>query len=587
MDNSQPSSNFIEQRYLAAKVLALVGWQLFPNVILVGGGINSLGFYYDFIFENPLTESMLELIEVHLHRFIKENHPVRFISMMRENAQALLEHRAHFLLAEQVGEQSSNILELVQIEEFYDLCPSLSLTSTHEIGSIKLLESCHFIKQIQEEEVRVTRLLGVCQKTSKDLKIFLKKYDSFLKKRDHRMLGPRLNLFSFSKPMGKLGVMWHPKGIQLQQILINWLKQQLPEDEASFSSPLAAKLEFLGEDPQALEPFLFEGQEYRLRSSLLRQHLEFLRNFSPDPDELPWRMIEYSPIFHQYPESQSWGLFCQCAYLIDHATICCLKDQVVSELISSLHFIEQIITMFGFEAQWYLIASRQKSPKARQEQEAIGWLKQAIQTHPRSYPYSCELQEEEGAASPRLELRVHDVLGREWPVSHLNVIQHLKELHPLLAQQAESKLVILTRHIWGSFDRFIALLIERYEGVFPFWLAPEQVRVMAIGESNRVYARQVSQRLQQKGLRVKLDTRQAKLSTRVHEAEKENVPYLVLIGEQERIKQKISVRRAEGFNQNQSVDIEVFLNKVYQESLCPMLMKERTAIRGENKSLES
>lgn len=580
------SYNFIEQCYLAAEVLALVVEQLFPQVILAGGGVNSVGFYYDFIFQKPLTESMLELIEVHMHRFIKEDHSVRPISMMRENAQTLFEYREHFLLAERAGEQSSNILELVQIENFYGLCPSLSLTATHEIGVVKLLEFCDFVRKVQGEEMRFTRLIGTCRNSVKDLKKFLKNYESFLKKKDHRMLGPRLNLFSFSEPMGILGVIWHPKGIQLQQILINWLKQQLPEDEVQISTPLAARQRFLGKSSQALEPFLFEGQDYRLRSSPLRQHLEFLRNFPLNPEELPWRMTEYTPIFHQYPEVQWWGLFCQCAYLIDHTTICCLREQVTSELISSLHFIEQIITIFDFEAQWYLIASRQTGPKAQQEQEAIGWLKQAIQTrHPHIYPCFPELQEEEGEG-PRLELRVRDVLGREWPVSHLNVIQHLKDLHPLLAKQVEErKQVILTRHIWGSLDRFIALLIERCEGDLPLWLAPEQVRIIVIGEANRAYAQQVTQRLQQKGLRVRLDTRQAKLSMRVHEAEKENVPYLVFIGEQERIKQNISVRTAERLDQ--TLDIETFMNLLlYKKSLCPMPMKERAAIRGESKSLE-
>jgi threonyl-tRNA synthetase len=587
MNHFQSFSDSVEQRYLAAEVLALVVWHMFPKVILVGGGVNSLGFYYNFIFENPLTESMLEVIEVQMHRFIKENHSVRSISMMRENAQALFEHREHLLLAERAGEQSSNILELVQIEEFYDLCPPLSLTTTLEIGAIKLLEFCDCIHKTQKEELGITRLLGVCQTNTKNLKIFLKNYDSFLKKRDHRMLGPRLNLFSFSEPMGTLGVMWHPKGMQLQRILIDWVRQQLPEDELPIATPLAVRLEFLEENHQApagLNSFSFEGQEYRLRSSPLQQHLEFLRNFPPNQEDLPWRMSEYTPIFRQYPESQWWGLFCQCAYLIDHTTICCLREQVASELISSLHFIEQIITIFSFEAQWYLIASRQKSPKARQEQEAIGWLKQAIQTRPCSYPYSSELQEKDGEEVPCLELRVRDVLGREWPVSRLNVIQHLKECHPLLVQQAEEqKRVILTRQIWGSLDRFIALLIERYEGVFPLWLAPEQVRIIAIGETNRAYAQLVSRRLQQKGLRVKLDTRQAKLSMRVHEAEKENVPYLVLIGEQERIKQNICVRRAERFNQNQSVDIETFLNKLYQESLPPGICPDEGEDRDVNK----
>lgn len=583
MQDFAQTSDLTEQRFLAAEAVASVVWNLFPNVILMGGGLHSLGFYYDFIFEQPLIKSMMELIEVHVHRFIKEEHSVRFISMMRENAQNLFEHHEHFLLSERAGDQKSNILELVQIDDFYGLCPALSLTSTEEIGHLKLLESLNLLQEIQGEERRVTRLVGTTQQSARDLKTFCKTYENFLKKKDHRILGPKLNLFHFSESMGNLGVVWHPKGIQLQRILLDWVKKYAPE-EMSISTPIAVRQDFLEPESQSLEPFIFENQEYRLRSSPLRQHLEFFRHNSLTSDDLPFRITERTPVFRHYPESQWWGLFCQCGYVTEHTTICCLREQVRSELISSLHFIEQIITMFSFEAQWYLLASRQRNPKVRQEQEAIQWLKQAIEAQPLSYSVSSKIQEEEGREGPGLELRVRDVLGREWPVSRVSVIQPVKER--ISQSEEQEKFVILTRHLWESLDCFVALLIERYEGNLPVWLTPEQVRVMAIGEANQNDARQVSQRLKDKGLRVKLDLRQAKLGLRIHEAEKENVPYLVLIGEQERMKQRISVRATRKINQSQSIEIENFLKNIYQESLSPNPL-EKGEIRGESKSLES
>jgi threonyl-tRNA synthetase len=241
-----------------------------------------------------------------------------------------------------------------------------------------------------------------------------------------------------------------------------------------------------------------------------------------------------------------------------------------------LHFIEQIITIFDLEAHWYLIASRQKGLKAQQEQEGIRLLRQALNSQPRLYPYSSELQEEEGREGPSLELRVRDVLGREWPVSCLSVVSlsvHIDSLSG--ACEEEKKCFVLTRQVWQSLDRFVALLIEHYEGMFPLWLFPEQVRVLAIGEANQAYARQVVDYLRNKGIRAKLDLRQSKLSLRVHEAEREKVPYLVLLGEQERMKQVISIRTMEKINQDRSIDIETFVNNIYQESLCPMPFSAR------------
>lgn len=577
------SPSLAEQQFLSAEVLALTVCHLFPTAILVGGGVNSLGFYYDFIFEQSLDKSMFELIEIHMHRFAKEEHPIRFINMMRENAQTLLEHHEHFLLAEKAAVQSSNIIDLIQIGDFYDLCPSLSLTTVRDIGHIKLLDSLEFTQQVDQEKVTITRLMGRSEKSARDLKGFLKTYDSFLKKRDHRSLGPKLNFFSFSTAMG-LGVIWHAKGVKLQHILLRWLKSQVAEAVDEISTPIIALQSFLGCDKQNLESFEFEGQDYQLRSSLLPQHLAFLRQVSLEREELPRRISEWSPFFCYVVESQRWGLLNQCNYRGIQETICCLREQVVTELISSLHFIEQIITMFGFEAQWYLIASRQKTPKARQEQEVVNWLKKAVQDQSRLFPYFSEIQEEEGKG-PHLELRVRDTIGREWPISGLGIVQSSEGIS--LVDYPEEKLIIITRQVWKSIDCLIALLIERYEGILPFWLLPEQVRIIAIGEANRNYAKQVCQRLQQAGLRVKLDLRQSKLGVRVHEAEKEKVPYILLIGEQERIKQTISIRAAGKFNQSQSIDIETLLTRLKAESLEPRSIENKTDRVGERKSLES
>lgn len=605
MQKNFHASHLIEQQHLSAEVLALIVCRLFPNVILMGGGINSLGFYYDFIFSQSLTKNMFELIEVNMYRFAKEEHPVRSISMMRENAQALFEHHHHFLLAERVAEESLNIVDLVQIGEFYGICPPLTLTHSQEMGHVRLLDSLQFSQDIDGEEVVVTRLLGISRESARDLKQFLKKYDFFLRKKDHRILGPKLNFFSFPEQMSSLtpishkilkksndlscdlhpnfsrfcekyglGVVWHPKGMQLRQILLNLLKNDLSQHAEEISTPVAAPQAFLGLDAQELEPFEFGGEEYRLRSSLLPQHLAFLRHISFEREELPRRVSEMTSFFRYIPESQRWGLFYQSSYFGEQTTICCLREQVVAELISSLHFIEQIITIFDFEAQWYLVASRQKLTKGRQESESLNWLKRAIETEHRLFLFSPEIQEEEGGEGARLELRIRDVMGREWPISRLGVVKPVENVH--LVDQPNEKMVVLTRQVWESLDCFIALLIEHYEGKFPFWLAPEQVRVMAIGKANQNYAKQVAQRLQQVGLRVKLDLRQTKLSLRIHEAEKEHVPYLVLVGEQERVKQTISVRIAEKFNQNQSIDIETFLSKINQASLVTKSVEGKT-----------
>lgn len=573
MEVITPTSELVPMRYLAAQLLAYTVYRMLPNVLLAGGGVNSLGFYYDFIFEQPLTDNMLELIEVKLRTLIKSDEEIRCISMMRENAESLFEHHHQPFLAQRASEEDSNIIDLVQIEDFYAICPAISLTSTLEAGQIKLLDVQSFIQWDGEEEVSITRVFGTTQKTSRDLKNFLKNHDQFLKKKDHRKLGPKLNLFSFSERVGSLGVFWHPKGIKLREVLQNWLDEQQPWKHYPVSTPAVIRKDFLSLDfglkNSGLAPFIFDEDEYQLFSTPLPQHIEFLKTAHISGQDLPWRLSEYAPVYQQIPESQRWGLLSSCSYLTDLTTIVCTREQVLAELISSLLFIEQIIRIFVFEAHWVLVASRQKTPKARQEQEAIRLLTQAVQLNPLFYPFSLQIEEEEeGGEGPRLELRVNDVLGREWPTALLGVVVHPSEVKELSAGQG---LVVLTRRIWGSLDRMVALLIERYEGVLPLWLAPEQVRIMAIGVGNRAYAKQIAEKMRQKGLRVGLDLRDAKLGEKVHEAERENIPYLVLVGDQERAKGGMSVRTASKPGYNQFVEIETFLDKLYYESLSPTL----------------
>lgn len=565
MQASSHTSDLTLRWRLSAELVALIVWRLFPDVQLAGGGVNSLGFYYDFVFRQPLTKEMLELIDVELYRFVKEDHPIRYLSIMRENAQSLFTHHKHLKLAERAGQEECNILELLQVGDFYGICPVLALESTLEAGHIKLLD-CYELAQdeTQEDAPRSTRLIGTSQMHAKELKSFVKTYEAFLKKRDHRTLGPKLNLFSFSESMGALGVVWHPKGMRLRRILQEWLDKKTL-DSAMISTPLALREDFLSLSTQTIEPFHFEGRGYVLRPSFLPQHLTHLKSSLMDSEELPWKVTEAGNVFHFFPHSQWWGLFCTSTFHFDQTTVCCKREQVVSELISSLRFIEQIITIFGFKAHWILVVGRVKSPKNRQAQEAIEWLKQAFYESGCRLPLAPDWFEEVEGETPRLELRISDAIGREWAASGVRIVtasSEVKAQYDLLEAHARSSLVVFTRHIWGSLERFVGLLLEHYEGILPFWLAPEQVRLFAIGAADRGYAQEVGRRMEQKGLRVRLDLRQSKLGGRIHEAEIENVPYLVIVGEQERLKQKISVRAAGKAKDNQLVDLETFLKAI-------------------------
>jgi threonyl-tRNA synthetase len=543
---------------LAAEVLAYAVWCLFPPVVLGGGGTHSLGFFYDFLFDQPLTPHLLDLIEMRLRTIIKEELDIRFLSMMRENAQTLFEHHHQPLLAEQIGEERANIVELIQIGEFYGICPELPLASTLDAGSVKLLESSTDHKGSYQSFIR---LVGTSQPTPKELKVFCKNYASLIKRKDHRQLGPQLNLFSFFPQISALGIFWHPKGLLMRQILQQWVTQQGREGiDNIIRTPWVVKEAFLPNNSKNLESFEFDGEPYRLSASPFPQHVAWLNSRAISASELPIRFTEEAPIYQDYPDSQQWGLFCTCHATVDQTTIYCEKEQILSELISSLHLIEQIIKIFDFEAQWFLVTSLIKRSQVKDQLE-VSWLKQALERRLNPcFPVVERWEEQEKREMPSLELRVRDVIGREWPTSALTV--------------RVTDRVILSRRMFGSLERFIALLIEHYEGNFPLWLAPEQVRLLVIGEANIPYAEQVMRSLAQKNLRVKLEGHLVKWKDRIIAAEKERVPYLVLIGDQERVHQKVRVRTFDRRHQDMLMTLEVFIEQIYQKSLCPVLITQ-------------
>lgn len=558
MINPTPIS-FKEDSHLGAELTAFAVLRVFPNVILLGGGINSLGFYYDFIFEKKLSASSIELIELQLHRIVKDALPIRSISMMRENAQAFFEHHGHYCLAERVGEFESNVVELLQIGDFYGLSPPLSLTSTAEVGAVKIVDWSVLSEDSIAEAGVVIRLQGVSRCNAQDLKKFLKKYQSFLKKNDHRLLGPQLRLFTFSSDKNCFDVIWHPKGMQLKEALIACWNRYRPVS-FSISTPLLIQEELLKKNEHVFEPFSFQGASYVFRPSLQDQHFRYIERLSLSQELLPWRMVEQTAQFRPCPESQSWGLLSACSFHSMQMTICCMREQVLSELISSLHFIEQMITLFDFKAYWVLVSPRLKKVGDWRERESLQWLANAYQGRTQCNDGWGELREREGDA-PSLELHIQDVLGRSWRIACLSVS----------ALDASQRRFLIFQQFFESLDCFVGLLIEQTEGCFPFWLAPEQVRVIAIGQANHAYARQVVERLEEKQLRVNLDTRDLSLNVKIHEAEKENIPYLVLIGEQERVKKTVSVRLGGQSRQKQvekQVDsLEEFLEEIYQKSL--------------------
>ncbi len=559
-------------RHLASKLLAFTVRDLFPTAQLVGGDLIDIGFFYDFIFEQPLYDQALTLIEIRMKTLLKGEITMRMLDMMRENAHAFFMHHKQPLLAERSLSEEHNIISLIQLNDFYDLCPALSDVTITDIKAIKVLgvtQAKRFFPQ-QENGMPVTRITGTAFTDPSMLKKFLKAWNQF-KRRDHRLLGPELDLFSFEEEAGNLDCFWHPKGEILRQLLLQIWKQECYQQHAQFiTTPLLVKESFVKQ--QHLLPSLsLEEETYVLSRSRLSHDIQLFKRCSSIETKLPFRFAECAREYQYVEDFRSWGLLRSYSSFVDRLTIFCTEDQVINELISSLQFIEQIVRIFGFEGHWYLVSSGKKGSKQGWENQVISWLMQAVQNC--QMTYKSEVQGSfYSRRGPSLERRLVDCLGREWKGPSIEMISSHPNGLSISRQKDEGgkKIpVILMRSLFGSLDRFIALLIERFEGVFPLWLAPEQIRVLVIGSQNEAYAEAIYKSCQQQGIRTQLDIRQEKLAERIHTAEKQKIPYLIIVGDKEKSKKLVTIRAFQQKGVSNTLSLESFFEKFHQECYFP------------------
>lgn len=540
--------DILDLRSTAAELLAFAICDLFPKVLLAGGGATDIGFYYDFIFPQPIQEHMLELIEVRMRALSKEEFEIRSLSMMRENAFDFFIHHKQPILANLALEEENNVLSLYQIGKFYDLVHSNVLLSLEEIKGIKLLD-IEIVQRVLpgHEWGDIVRIKGTAFSNPYDLKQFLKAHEK-LKKFDHRIIGPELQLFKFLEKTGDVDCFWLPKGyILLEKLTQLWVERCLQQNIQIISSPLVVPENFLSRKENLFPSFIVQDESYVLSQSRVKHHIQIFKELD---NVLPLRLGEIFSVYENIEEVHRWGLYRKFSHLSDLVTIFCREDQVNQELIYSLQIFEQFITIFGFEAHWYLSGTENPSAQTKARKQGIEWLKQALEHLAIAYS-----EKPDAPGEPYLEVRFVDALGREWLGSSIGIIQPSREGDKQIP-------VIITRQLFGSLDRFVGLLTEFHKGHFPLWLAPEQIRILMVGEQNRTFAEQVFEKCKQQGWKVKLDGRDEKLSVKVHSAEKEKVPYLVIVGDKETSKGQVTVRSWQERERTDLFDVDAFLDKI-------------------------
>ena len=586
MKNKTNITSLNDLRRSTTELLALAVRRLFPNAELAGGDTTSLGFFYDFATDQPIDEQMLPVLEQEMFSIIKSDPEIRSLNMMKQNAVDFLKHHDQPIRSEQVALIPENIVELIQIGDFYDLCPIPHLESLTEPLAFKLLYLEKVVITLPESgEIPVLRIHGTAFDNPKTLKKFLKRAES-AKKKDHRQLVKDLDLASTHELTAKGCWFWHPKGMALRETLIDWWRQQYRAQHYQLvSTPKLLKPDLLNKgnitkylrEMAALPPLSIEGVKTYLPSQNASAHALLFARKQHSYRELPIRYAEFSDYFDPIKESQLWGLLQTRTYYGDEAHVFCSIGQVEDELISSLQFIDKTIRMFGFEYQWHI------SPKGPRHagtveswNKGIQWLTKAAQKSGLSI--ISEDQESESGGTfkkdeksifgPRAIVTISDALGRLWEGPSVGIDLNMPESFGLRYQGPDDAMhapIVINRSTFGSLERFVALLIELDGGEFPLWLAPEQVRVIPVRSENLDYAKTVLSQCEQHGFRASVDDRSTAMGEKVYIAERDKIPYLLIVGDKEQNKGEVNMRRCQHNDKGSSIRLDQLLAQLRQE----------------------
>lgn len=563
---------------------------LFPGAQLVEGGATEFGFFYDVHAEQPIDEQGLILLEESMRGLIKSGIEIRKIDMMRENAANFLEHRGQTFKADAVHRAKSNIVSLLQIGDFSDYAPSTYPLTTQEVGAFKLLgveTTTHYLED--EGECLVKRIHGTAFPEKQSLKKYLKARTASLK-HDYRKIAEHMQLFSIAEEISDRAWLWLPNGTILKDLLIDWwkkehyLRQFLPLSSPKLvKESLILKAGAYGFSEEAYTPHSCEidGVAYVVPPTLTPVHTALFLSKNRATNQLPVRYAEIGTIIPGIKTGHYRGLLHSNLVEADFAHVFCNFEYLEAELISSLQFIDKIIKMFGFEYYWCFTEYRHKNRVTGgfKEKAQLAFLK-AFDSSGLSYTTG---EPEEFFEGPIACAKLIDSYGREWNGPKIGIDFRASEFLKGQGQAADrttSAVLVIVQSLFGSLERFVALLVEHCSGKLPLWLAPEQVRVAVVGDSHRAYAEGLWERLRNEGYRAGINASSESLSKKVHEAQELNIPYLLVVGEKEENSNQVTLRSSTDETHQQMMTIEELLNKFRKE-----VLSKQNAIHGDEKTL--
>jgi threonyl-tRNA synthetase len=546
-------------RHSAAHLLAEAVRRLYPGVKIAIGPAIENGFYYDFEFPEPVREEDLERIEAEIRRELEEGR-----AWEREEISAA-EAKQRFLAENEpykveLVDTAEGDISLYRQGDFTDLCRGPHLQDSRPIKALKLTSLAGAYWRGDERNTQLTRIYGTAFYSQADLDAHLERLE-LAKARDHRRLGAQLDLFHFDE-RSPGSPFWHPKGMVLFNVL-----EDLRRRENARRGYLEVKTPLIYD--QALwvtsghwdkfreNMFLIpvdDEQLYAIKPMNCPGHMLLYGSAMRSYRDLPLRYAEAAPLHRNELVGTLHGLTRVRYVTQDDAHIFCTQEQIDAELDGSLEYLKHVYGLFGIEPRAEL--STRPDDKLGTDEEwdfTEGELIRALERH--AIPYFVGAGEG-SFYGPKIDLHITDALGRSWQLGTIQLDAQMPARFGLTyvgADNAEHPVYVIHRAYFGSFERFLGILIEHYAGAFPVWLAPVQVRLIPVGEDHRDAVAALRERLEGEGVRVDVDARDETLGKRIREAELQKVPYTVVYGDRES-DESLAVRERGGGQSTRSLD---------------------------------
>ena len=569
-------------RHSTAHVMAQAVQEVFPDAKLGIGPPIKDGFYYDFQVDRPFTPEDLKTIEQRMQAIVKQGQRFARRAVSDEAARQELEGEPFKLeliglkgSGAQVGtDDDANVEvgggELTIYDNidpksgelcWKDLCRGPHLPTTRNIPAFKLMRSAAAYWRGSEKNPQLQRIYGTAWESKDALKAHL----DFLveaEKRDHRKLGAELDLFSFPAEIGSGLAVFHPRGAIIRNEMEQYSRQRHIEAGYEFAyTPHATKgtlFELSGhlqwyKDGMYPPMQLDEGVDYYLKPMNCPMHNLIFRSRGRSYRELPLRLFEFGTVYRYEKSGVVHGLTRARGFTQDDAHIYCTRDQMAEELDSLLTFVLDLLRDYGLN-DFYLELSTRDPEKSVGTDEA--WAEATETLRQVALKRNLELVDDPGGAAfygPKISVQAKDAIGRTWQMSTIQLDFNLPERFGLEYKGpdgADHRPVMIHRALFGSIERFFAVLLEHYAGAFPAWLAPVQATAIPITDAHVPYLQEVAAKLRAQGIRVEVDASDDRMQKKIRNAQKAKVPFMLLAGDEDAAHGAVSFRYRDGSQKN-------------------------------------